>query len=409
MSLKRTGPTTVIMIACIVVGTSAWAQNMEPPNDAPVQAGPLVLAPVVRLANVGYDSNVFNADSDNNPQGDVMATLSPSIDGWLRLAHGRVTGRTQFDIYYFKQLTDLRAVDSDTAGRVEVPLSRFMPYATGAFLSTRHRQNLEIDAIARRRTSFVTVGSDVRLTAKLTASIFASRARLDYDVNSIYLGTDLARVLNFTSRGEGASLRYTLTPLTTIGIAATSQRDRFDSNHDRNANGFSITPMIEFNPRALISGSASYGFRKRRFVAGTFPGFSGSVANADLTYTLLGRTRITVTGRRQLEYSFLGILADYLDSSLSLGVTQRISNSWDVGGSVTHSRLSYGDVVSSSTDIEPMITYPDETVIGWSADAGYSLARTRIGVRVEQRTRQASAQLRGYERFRIGSTLTYQF
>jgi hypothetical protein len=80
-----------------------------------------------------------------------------------------------------------------------------------------------------------------------------------------------------------------------------------------------------------------------------------------------------------------------------------------VGGSVTHSRLSYGDVVSSSTDIEPMITYPDETVIGWSADAGYSLARTRIGVRVEQRTRQASAQLRGYERFRIGSTLTYQF
>jgi hypothetical protein len=409
MSLKRTGPTTVIMIACIVVGTSAWAQNMEPPNDAPVQAGPLVLAPVVRLANVGYDSNVFNADSDNNPQGDVMATLSPSIDGWLRLAHGRVTGRTQFDIYYFKQLTDLRAVDSDTAGRVEVPLSRFMPYATGAFLSTRHRQNLEIDAIARRRTSFVTVGSDVRLTAKLTASIFASRARLDYDVNSIYLGTDLARVLNFTSRGEGASLRYTLTPLTTIGIAATSQRDRFESNHDRNANGFSITPMIEFNPRALISGSASYGFRKRRFVAGTFPGFSGSVANADLTYTLLGRTRITVTGRRQLEYSFLGILADYLDSSLSFGVTQRISNSWDVGGSVTHSRLSYGDVVSSSTDIEPMITYPDETVIGWSADAGYSLARTRIGVRVEQRTRQASAQLRGYERFRIGSTLTYQF
>jgi hypothetical protein len=337
-----------------------------------------------------------------------MATLSPSIDGWLRLAHGRVTGRTQFDIYYFKQLTDLRAVDTDTAGRVEVPLSRFRPYVTGAFLSTRHRQNLEIDAIARRRASSVTVGSDVQVTAKLMASIFASRARMEYDINSIYLGTDLAQVLNFTSRGEGVSFRYILTPLTTIGIAAASQRDRFDSNQDRNANGFSITPMIEFNPRALISGSASYGFRKRTFVAGTFPSFSGSVANADLTYTLLGRTRFTVTGRRQLEYSFIGFLADYVDTGLSLGVSQRIGNSWDVGGSVTRSRLSYQDV-STSTDTGADFTYPDETIIGWSADAGYTLSRTRIGVHVEQRTRQAGAQLRGYERFRIGSTLTYQF
>jgi hypothetical protein len=407
MWLRCPGATVVVVVACIAVSTSVRAQTIEPPNSAPVQAGPLLLAPVVRLTNVGYDSNVFNQDTSSNPQGDVTATFSPSVDGWLRLAHGRASGRTQFDVYYFKQLTDLRAVDTDSSGRVEVPLNRFRPFVTGGFLNTRHRQNLEIDAIARRRTSLVTVGTDVRLTSKMTASVFSSRTRLDYDTNSIYLGTDLSDVLNFTGRGEGASLRYALTPLTTIGVTADRARHRFDSAPERNSESLSITPMVEFNPRALISGSASFGFRQRKFRSGTAPDFNGSVASADLTYTLLGRTRFTVIGRRQLEYSYVVGRADYVESTLALVVNERFGDSWDVGGSLSRSLLSYGDV-TSLTD-STVITFPDETIIGWSVDAGYRLSRTRIGLRIDQRQRDASAQLRAYDRFRIGSTLTYEF
>jgi Putative beta-barrel porin 2 len=408
MSLKRTGRTTVVIIACIGAGTSAWAQNMEPPSNPPVQAGPLVLAPVVRLTNVGYDSNVFNRDEASSPQGDVMATFSPSVEGWLRLAHGRAGGRSQFDIYYFKQLTDLRAIDSDTSGRLEIPLNRFRPFVTGSFLNTRHRQNLELDAIARRQISTMTFGSDVRLTAKLTATVFGSRSRLDYDTNTFYQGADLAQVLNYTGRGVGTSLRYVLTPLTTIGVTVDRQHDRFDSAPDRNSESFNVTPMVEFNPRALISGSASFGFRHRKSVAGTAPDYNGSVANADLTYTLLGRTRFTVNGRRQLEYSYVVGRMDYVDASLTLGVSQRFADSWDVGGSITRSRLSYGNV-SSPTDSTVTIAFPDETIIGWMAETGYNFARTRVGVRVERFERKATAQLRAYQRLRIGSTLTYEF
>jgi hypothetical protein len=336
-----------------------------------------------------------------------MATLSPSVDGWLRLAHGRASGRTQFDVYYFKQLTDLRAVDSDSAGRVEVPLNRFRPFVAGTFLSTRHRQNLEIDSIARRRTGIVTAGTDVRLTAKLTASLDTSRSRLDYDVNSIYLGTDLSQVLNYSSRGEGAALRYALTPFTVIGIRAERQRHRFDSAPDRDSNSLSVTPMIEFSPRALISGSASFGFQQRRFLAGTSPTSNGSIAYADLTYTLLARTRFMVVGRRQLEYSYVVGRTDYLDSSLTFGVNHRFGDSWDVGSFITRSRLSYGGV-NSPIDSE-LVTFPDESIIGWIVDAGYRLGRTRIGARIDHRERQASAELRGYERLRVGSTLTYEF
>jgi hypothetical protein len=167
-------------------------------------------------------------------------------------------------------------------------------------------------------------------------------------------------------------------------------------------------PTVEFNPRALISGTASFGFRHRKSTAGTAPDFNGSVAFADLTYTLLGRTRFTVAGRRQLEYSYVVDRLDYLDASLTLGVSQRFADSWDVGGSITRSRLSYGNV-SSPSDSTVTIGFPDETILGWMAEAGYSFARTRVGVRVERFERQATAQLRGYERLRIGSTLTYEF
>ena len=67
-------------------------------------------APVIRLTNVGHDSNVFNRNQNDHPQSDVTATLEPPLDARLRMAHARANGRTQFDGYYFRQLTDLRAI-----------------------------------------------------------------------------------------------------------------------------------------------------------------------------------------------------------------------------------------------------------------------------------------------------------
>jgi hypothetical protein len=129
------------------------------------------------LTNVGHDSNVFNRNENDNPQSDVTATLSPSLDAWLRMAHARANGRTQFDGYYFRQLTDLRAIDTDTSGHIEVPVNRVLAYATGSLTNTRHRQNLEIDSLARRRNDSVTAGIDVRLTAKVTAGMGGLRQR----------------------------------------------------------------------------------------------------------------------------------------------------------------------------------------------------------------------------------------
>jgi hypothetical protein len=361
------------------------------------------------LTNVGHDSNVFNRYRDDNPQSDVTATLSPSVDAWLRMAHARANGRTQFDAYYFRQLTDLRAIDTDSSGHIEVPVNRVLPYATGTLTNTRHRQNLEIDALARRRNDSVTAGVDIRLTAKVTAGAFERRTSLRYNANSLYFGTDLARVLNHTSIGEGVELRYALTPLTTFGVGAERSRDRFDFASERDSDNRSIGANIQFSPRALISGGASVGVQKHHVLGGLAPDFSGSVVAADLGYSLLGRTRFAVTGRRQLEYSYIDD-TDYLRGGAALVVTQRLGDSWDVGGSLGRDRLSYRRNASlRNTSTTPGLT--DETVFVSSGNIRYNLGHTQIGVDVEYRERLAdqTQTFRGYQRLRVGSTLTYAF
>jgi hypothetical protein len=408
-SIRNTTLTLTMVILAIGVAGPAYAQSSDPPNDAPFQAGPLVLAPVIRLTNVGHDSNVFNASEGQNPQSDITATLSPSVDGWLRMAHGRANGRTQFDAYYFKQLTGLRAIDNDTSGHIEVPVNRVLAYATGSFTNTGHRQTVEIDALPRQRNDALTLGADVRLTAKATVGLYTRRTSLHYEANSLYYGKDLSEVLNHNSTGEGVDLRYALSPLTTIGVGAERSGDRFDVARDRDSNNRRVDVKVLFNPRALISGSASYGVQSHKVLGGLAPNFSGSVAAADLSYALLGRTRFTVIAVRALEYSYLDD-TDYLRGGVNLIVTQRLGDSWDVGGSVGRDRLSYrrNSVLSNTSGFSAS---PDETVYGTSGNIYYNLGHTRIGVDVEYRQRLADEALafRGYQRLRVGSIVTYAF
>jgi hypothetical protein len=361
---------------------------------------------------VGHDSNVFNRNIDDHPQGDYTATLSPAAEAWLRLPFARLNVKTQFDFYYFKQLKDLRAVDSDTAARLELPLNRLIPYLDGAITNTRHRQNLEIDAIARRRNDTLTAGADLRLTDKLYAGAYARRSQLRYDPNSLYLNTDLARVLNHTSAGEGVAVRYLATPFSTLSMEMERDRDRFELSPDRDSDSIRIVPSITFSPLALVSGRAAVGFQRRRFLTSGEPDFSGTVAFVDLNYTLLARTRFTVAARRELEYSYLVGQHEYLDAEVTGSVTQRIGDAWDVGGSLGRARLTYPRRATPTTAgaPEPPV-FPDETILTRGLDVGYNVGRARIGFHVERRERATDGGplFRGYERLRIGSTLTYVF
>jgi len=383
----------------------ARAQNVGDPNNARVHVGPLALSPTIRLTNFGRDSNIYNDSKDNSPRGDLTATVSPVVEAWLRSPRVRVNGRGQFDFFYFKELSNLRALDTDTFARVELPLNRLTPYVEGNLANTRHRQNLEIDAIAKRRNDGVQVGTDVRLTAKASVRLYTGRSHIEYQPNSLYRETDLARSLNHTGSFEGLGFRYAATPLTTFAMNVEQGRDRFEFSSERNSDSFRVTPSVEFKPLALISGRAAVGFRRLRFREGDVPEFKGVVALVDLQYAFRGRTQFSIGASRDLEYSY--IYSNYVLAGFNSSVTQRLGDAWDVRGTGGRYRLTFRQ---GPQGIAGARALPSETFLHFGLDVGYYIGRTRTGFSVQHYGRESDVSLgRGYERLRIGSSLTYVF
>src|SRR5262245_23383495 len=361
-----------------------------------------MLTPVVSITNAGWDSNVLNKSEDEDLDGDVELAVSPSVEGRLRVPFAAVEGHTDFDLYYYRNLVDQRSVDTDSYLRVSALLNRVTPYVAGGVINTRHRQNLEIDLVAERHMGTLTVGSNLRLTGKVTVGGYLTRANLKYEPNSLFRQSDLALLLNHDTKSRGLEVTYSVTPLTALRVYAEQQRDRFHFSSDRDSDTYRISPAVEFKPFALITGHASIGFQRRTFVHSVTRSFNGTVVDADLSYVLLGRTRLNFSARRALEYSYATVLSDYLENSATVRVTHSIGNAWELDASAGRGRLSYRqDIVALS----------DETAYQWSAEIGYRLGRSRIGVHAEHRQRSADepTPFGGYRRFRAGSTLTYFF
>ena len=124
------------------------------------------------------------------------------MDVWLTLPRARAGGRAKADFFYYKDFVDLRAVDWNSDGRLEVPLNRLTPFVSGSLLSTTNSQNLEIDAIAKQLTTRFSLGTSMRVTERISTEIAALRSRVDYDQSSLYDDVDLSQQLDYIIHGR---------------------------------------------------------------------------------------------------------------------------------------------------------------------------------------------------------------
>lgn len=406
MYSNRIATTMLATLALLVVADSARAQQFQPPPDVPpIALGSLILAPVLQVNNLGWDSNVFNLSDDQDVKSDTTLTFSPIVSAWYETPRTRLSSYGQVDLVYFRTLADLRGVDGDVAGKLEFPINRLTPFVRGQFTSTRHRQNAEIDAIVRRTATNAAVGTAVNFSERTQGEVFVSRASEGYDDAATFLDSNLADRLNFQSTGYGASVAYQVTPLTSVGVQAERSHDGFDNSSERDSNNLSLMPYVAFQPRALISGTASFGILRRTVPSKTSPDFTGTVATVDLTYTLYDRTRFTFNVDRRLQYSYLNGLSDYLETAFSVRVQHQLTDAFDAGPNFSIGKNHY-----RVNDTPGAASYPDENYLAIAGTAGYRMRRTRLGVVVEHRQRSTSPDTnRNYGRLRAGATVTYTF
>jgi hypothetical protein len=396
-------------LAALSLPVSLFAQTPAEVGaaDARLHLGPLALDPRLAVRNVGVDTNALNDAA--TPTQDFTASIGPELDSWLRIGRVHLTGQSQIDWNYFQKLTTQRSFDVTQDGRADLDLGYLIPHVSASYLRTRQRPNFEIDARVARRITGVGGGVQLKVGAKLSVDVEQERREVDFGKET-FGGVGLADSLNRSERETSLTARYVLTPLTTLVIRASHQRDRFVFSPVRDTDSLAVVPGLEFKPLALIAGSVSVGFRRFEPTSDALPAFRGVVADVDVRYQAGELMRFDLEVTRDLDYSFEPLEPYFLASGTTLQVTQALGASWDVVGRVGRTTLDYRAVMQETGGTAGLSASRLDRIIVVGGGLGRRLASNiRLGFDVDRAARRSNAAGRNYEGMRIGGSVTYGF
>jgi hypothetical protein len=403
--LAREWRLAAALVLCLCPSLSL-AQGLQPAVDVdppafPFRAGPLWFAPGLRLTQLGVDTNIF-VDAAQ-PQSDFVASLQPELNLFLRPRAMRVTGFLAADFNYFQEFSSERYIAPKARGRVDLLLSRLRPYAGIGRVDTRDRPNREIDARARHVDT--ELGGGLAFDLSPVSFIYGSVTRLetDFRTGERFAGIVLEDVLDKTTTSYDAGVRLSLTPLTTLSLAAGYLTDDFARAPTRDAISRYLNAELAFSADAIIRGTARVGYRDFRPDDPLVDDFRGLTTQIGLVYPVLDRGSLALTAFRDVMYSYEEVEGYYVETTADLSYTHRLFGGWDaqVRGALT--RLAYGDEVFEGDRVDGLRT----AAVG----AGYNFAdQSRLGLTWEWSRRASDLRAdRRYRRQRLFASWTYTF
>lgn len=378
--------------------TSALAD--AEPTVGVLELGFLKLAPGIQVREIGYDWNVF--DDAEDPKEDFVAAATPDVAAYLRLRFVRLSGYGGIEFVYYDTYESERSRGHIGRGRVDLLLSRLRPFVAGASLKTRTRPNGEIDVRADRRENEVSGG--VAFDWSPTGVIYGAASRLTTEfVGAFEDGVSLDQSLNRDAYDYSLGVRTDLTPLTSLTIQGALRQDRFVSEPLRNSDTGSALATLTFAPQAVVNGTATVGYRYMDAVDPLVEPYRGLTVQAGIGYALLEQGRFNFGVNYGFDYSFDVQEAYYVETTVTLGYTQRLFGEFDAHVRGAHSTFDYGHREGSSPHVDEL----DVAATG----LGYNLRnRTRIALNYEfARRRSPEIADRNYNRHRVFLSWTYAF
>jgi len=364
--------------------------------------GPLAVTPRIELRNLGWDSNVF-ADTEN-PKSDFTTTVAAPIDWWFRFGRVRLHGLDVFEGVYFAEYSNQGGFNQRHELTLIVPLNRIRPYVGGSYFDTNDRPGYEITDRVRHTETGVNGGIVFGLTSRLDLDVRGRGTTYEYR-DEDYAGSPYSSTLNHRITTLGAQARYKLASLTTLTLLADSVSERYTGTPERDNDGYRILPGVEFGEYALIRGKAEVGYRKLDTIAEGMPDFSGLVANAELSYVLMGMTRVTVGVSRDVHFSYEVDEPFYVQPGFTLTVTQQLGGPWDAQARGGWYRLDYQRAATAPADQAPERVDRYQTFGG---GVGYRLGRNiRVGFNVDYFRRDSQLPDQDYDGVRGGLAVTY--
>ena len=396
----------VLAIAFLRV-TPLCAQDGGPSADSVrVRIGPLMMNPTISLTNIGVDHNVFNVAPDKGPVQDFTFTVSPNTDFWLRAGGTWITATMNESINWYQKYSSERTANNEYKLGWIVPTSHIGFKINGAYTNARERPGFEIDTRAARKETQFTTSLDFKGLPKTFFGVTASRQQTRFANDAEYLGVSLQETLNRINSSYGLTLRYQATPLTSIMISATRSKDGFEFSSDRDTTSTAIQASAEFAPAALIKGNVSFGYTDFKPNAPDLPQYKGAIGEANLTYVLLGATRFALNAGRGVQYSYDANQPYYLQTRIGGSITQQLFGPFDVQARGDYAILAYRDRVGSQLEVTDRTDHRKTYGMGIGLHMGKDL---RLAFNVDQDNRDTKVAEHQYEKFLVGTSLTYGF
>ena len=253
-----------------------------------------------------------------------------------------ISGTIDVDWVYYHRYSSERSVNSRYAVEVSRTVNRLALRAGANRLSTRERPGFEIDARSKRVETAFDGEATIRALPRTQVGAKAWRQRVEFDQASVFLDFKLGEELDRTNSGTAFVMRYDLTALTNVSIEIGRDRDRFVTALFRDSDSTRVTGGVTLRPRALISGSASFGYRDFKPLAADVPPYQGATGAVDLTFDRLGgSTRLVLQATRDLQPSFEFSEPYFLETGVTASVQQQVYGSFDVLVSAGVRRLAY--------------------------------------------------------------------
>ena len=367
--------------------------------------GPLSLRSTIALANIGVDTNVFNAASADNPQSDFTMTFRPTTDLWLRMGRTWVSGRINIDWVYYQAFASERSANADYRVGIVRTFNRVVLTGMARHLSTRERPGFEIDARSDRTETEWDGSGEMQVVSQTYIGARAWRRRVTFDKDEVFRGANLADELNRTIEGQALTLRRVLTPLTAVSLQIGREHERFTLTSLRDADSSRINGTATFQPRALISGNATMGYRHFTPLSADVPTYRGATTAVNLSYTLLGTTRFGIEASRDVQPSLEFEHPYYLETGIGGLVQHQVFGPFDVIARIGTRGLAYRDRLG----VAPEVSNRVDRVRAFGIGAGYRLGTDkRFGFTIERQNRTSNVDAHEYRGLRFGMSLTYE-
>jgi hypothetical protein len=401
----RAGLFTLALLSIAVPRASAQGLGTAPdPSEAALSLGPVGLTPRLAIQDLGVDSNVFYAP--DHPTRDVVAVIAPAVDASMRIGRSILSGTTTLQYAWFQKTASQRSINLSQTARLDVPLTRIAPYVQGAYLHTRQRPNLDIDERVQQLEQRGGFGTAIRLGPFTSLDVGADVDRLDYSTGE-FGDQVLAGALNRDTQSAHLQIDRNLTALTTLVVRAEARQDRFEFATVRNTDSLAVTGGLNFQPSALVSGTAHVGFKRTDAQSPLVPDFRGLVSDVNVSYVLREMTRFSVRVGRDVDYSFEDAWPYFLVTSVNLEIRQALGLRWDVVARGGHNRLSYRTLRNAGPEIDAdRVDVVDLVGAGVGRHLGDEV---RVGVDLNYQRRRSPVPLRTYEGYRLGGSVTYGF